>query len=171
MPCDSGDRQEREPALPAESRPVPYRARFSRWQWMVEVEEPIAALDLRGAFLSYLFRYATPESDLFGAELIFGELLGNVVRYAPGRVAFHLDWHGLRPTLLVVDEGDGFRGAPRGGLGDLDAESGRGLALVRAFAVEMLIGNRPHHGAYVSVILPVRRTDVKPARQAPPEPE
>ncbi|MEA2664169.1 MAG: hypothetical protein QOI11_1113 [Candidatus Eremiobacteraeota bacterium] len=170
MPCDSGDRREQDPALPA-PRAVPYRARFSRWQWMVEVEEPVAALDLRGAFLNYLFRYATPESDLFGAELIFGELLGNVVRYAPGRVAFHLDWHGLRPTLLVVDEGDGFRGAPGGGLSDLEAESGRGLALVRAFAVEMLIGNRPHHGAYVSVILPVRRADAKPAGQRPPEPE
>jgi len=158
LPCNSGDRQERDPALPVVPRPVPYRARFSRWQWMVEVEEPVAALDLRGAFLDYLFRYATPESDLFGAELIFGELLGNVVRYAPGRVAFHLDWHGLRPTLLVVDEGDGFHGAPGGG-----------LALVRAFAVEMLIGNRPQHGAYVSVILPVRRAETSPQRPLRPE--
>jgi signal transduction histidine kinase len=54
-------------------------------------------------------------------------------------------------------------------LSDLDAESGRGLALVRAFAVEMLIGNRPQHGAYVSVILPVRRADVdRRAETAPP---
>lgn len=155
--------------MPVVTRPVPYRARFSRWQWMVEVEEPVAALDLRGAFLDYLFRYATPESDLFGAELIFGELLGNVVRYAPGRVAFHLDWHGLRPTLLVVDEGNGFHGAPGGGLSDLEAESGRGLALVRAFAVEMLIGNRPQHGAYVSVILPVRRAETNPQHPLRPE--
>ncbi len=168
MPCDFGDRPEHVTDAGSAPRAVPYRARFSRWQWMVEVDEPVAALDLRSAFLSYLFRYATPESDLFGAELIFGELLGNVVRYAPGRVAFHLDWHGQRPTLLVVDEGAGFRGAPRGGLGDLDAESGRGLALVRAFAVEMLIGNRPQHGAYVSVILPVRRRDVRPPQPSEP---
>ncbi|MDQ2991995.1 MAG: ATP-binding protein, partial [Candidatus Eremiobacteraeota bacterium] len=94
------------------------------------------------------------------AEMIFGELLGNVVRYARGPVSFHLNWHGREPTLLVTDEGPGFRrGTPRSELNDLNAESGRGLAMVRAFAVAMETGNRPERGAYVSVVLPVRRSD------------
>jgi len=42
-------------------------------------------------------------------------------------------------------------------LDDLSGEGGRGLALVRAMAIEMAVGNRPARGAYVRAVLPVRR--------------
>jgi anti-sigma regulatory factor (Ser/Thr protein kinase) len=127
------------------------------WEWAVDVPDALQATRVRPAFRNYLLRYATAESDVAGAELIFGELLGNVVRYAPGPISFRLDWHANRPVLLVSDEGGGFREVPHGTLDDPYAESGRGLALVRALAGEILMGNRPNGGAYVSAVLPVRR--------------
>jgi hypothetical protein len=43
-------------------------------------------------------------------------------------------------------------------LTDPAGEEGRGLALVRTFAIETVVGDRPGGGAYVSVILPVWRS-------------
>ncbi len=144
-----------------------YKTRFSQWQWMFVTNDPTATLDLRATFRAYLELFATPDSDVPAAELIFGELLGNVVRYARGPVSFHLDWHAVQPTLLVTDEGPGFRGAPSGALDDLNAEGGRGLALVRALAVEMAAGNCSERGAYVRAVLPVRRLKPNERRRAP----
>jgi anti-sigma regulatory factor (Ser/Thr protein kinase) len=130
---------------------------FSPSEWAVEIHDVHQATRIRRAFRDYLMRYAAPESDVAAAELIFGELLGNVVRYAPGPALFRLHWHGARPKLLVTDGGPGFARTPEGSLGDGVAEQGRGLALVRAFAVRLIMGNRKDGGAYVSVVLPVRR--------------
>jgi two-component sensor histidine kinase len=98
-----------------------------------------------------------PDSDLHGAEVIFGELVANVVRHAPGKVWCQVDWESVRPTLLVLDEGDGFATTPQTTLSDVDAERGRGLALVDALGVETEVGNRSERGGYVKVVLPVRR--------------
>jgi anti-sigma regulatory factor (Ser/Thr protein kinase) len=130
------------------------------WEWSVVVTDALQAVGIRPAFRDYLSRHAARGSDVPGAELIFGELLGNLVRHAPGPASFRLDWHGERPTLVVADEGAGFQGAPQTTLDDPVAEDGRGLALVRALAVEVVFGNRPGRGAYVKVVLPVQRARV-----------
>lgn len=108
-------------------------------------------------FRSHLMRYATCESDVDNAELIFGELIANVVCHAQGPVSFGLRWQGLRPTLLVVDRGEGFRTEPNMAFTGPDAECGRGLAIVRALGIKMYCGNRPEGGAYICVVLPVER--------------
>ncbi len=143
-----------EQAQPLQPGPQPV---CSPWAWSLAVAHGLQAARVRTAFRGYLLRYATLESDVPGAELIFGELCGNVVRHAPGPASFALDWHDLHPTLLVTDQGAGFGAASAGTLADPSAESGRGLALVRTLAVHMLFGNRPEGGAYVRVVLPVRR--------------
>jgi len=71
-------------------------------------------------------------------KMVFGELVGNAVRHAPGVVDVELTWDDpSTPILHVVDDGPGF--ASRSGLPNDDAESGRGLFLVecltRAFSV------------------------------------
>jgi anti-sigma regulatory factor (Ser/Thr protein kinase) len=126
-------------------------------EWSAELTNVSQATSMRRAFRDYLLRYATRESDVPAAELIFGELLGNVVRHAFGRASFRLDWHDVRATLRVTDQGPGFKQKPRATLADPIAERGRGLGIVRAFAVKMNVHNNPDGGAYVSVILPVRR--------------
>jgi anti-sigma regulatory factor (Ser/Thr protein kinase) len=131
-------------------------------EWSAELTNVSQATGMRRAFRDYLLRYATPESDVPAAELIFGELLGNVVRHAWGRALFRLDWHDLRATLRVTDSGPGFNERPAPALADPTAERGRGLKLVRAFAVKMNVRKNREGGASVSVVLPVLRLQPAP---------
>ena len=129
----------------------------SPWKWSVTLIDPMSANLLRRAFRRYLERYASPESDVGAAEVIFAELLSNVVCHARGPASFQLGWRRAQPTLLVTDDGEGFRATPSSTLADPDAERGRGLALVRLLSVRMSLGNRRAGGAYVKVLLPVQR--------------
>jgi anti-sigma regulatory factor (Ser/Thr protein kinase) len=127
--------------------------------WFAEVPGTIRAEHV-GAALRECFRhYATSDSDVAAAEQIVGELVANVQRHARGSASFHLDWRDRRPRLLVLDGGPGFQG-PVGAAVPADpyAETGRGLAIVRALAVETEFGNRPDGGAFASVTLPVERS-------------
>lgn len=117
-----------------------------------------ASNDARRAFLACL---ASKESsgrsiDRSAAELIFGELLGNVVRHAPGPVEIKLDWTGPLPVLHVLDSGPGFRSRrKRERLPDDDwSESGRGLFIVNACAVEFSVRNRSGRGTHACATLP-----------------
>lgn len=126
-------------------------------EWSASTNDAMAVARIRRMLRDGLVRHATPESDIHGAEVILGELLANVVRHAPGQVSVQLDWGRVRPTLLVLDDGDGFTTTPQTTLSDVEAERGRGLALVRALGVETVVGNRSQGGAYVRVVLPVVR--------------
>jgi anti-sigma regulatory factor (Ser/Thr protein kinase) len=135
----------------------------SRSEWSAELTSVAQATGIRRAFRDYLLRHATPESDVPAAELIFGELLGNVVRHAWGCASFRLSWHDLRATLVVTDRGPGFQQRPRPSAhAEPSAERGRGLKLVRAFAVKLNVRNNREGGASVSVILPVLRLQPAP---------
>ena len=63
------------------------------------------------------------------AELVLGELAGNVVRHAAGAVEFVLDNTGGDLVLHVIDDGPGFERAPMLPI-DVMSESGRGLFIV-----------------------------------------
>ncbi|HTW85083.1 MAG TPA: ATP-binding protein [Candidatus Sulfotelmatobacter sp.] len=137
--------------------PEPDRS-ASQWEWVLDISDPTTTTPARVAVREYLRHHAGNESDLSSAELIVGELLSNVARHAPGRALLSMDWRGRRPILYVLDEGSGFRAAPATTLDTPTAESGRGLALVKALAVKMAFGNHVRGGAYVSVVLPVCRS-------------
>jgi PAS domain S-box-containing protein len=86
----------------------------------------------------------------FGSELAFGELLANAMRYAPGPVrvlAFH-DGDGIA-QLTIEDTGTGF--TPDQQAVDPLAETGRGLALVRAVANTVEIEPTVRGGSRVTV--------------------
>lgn len=110
---------------------------------------------MRRAFRAEIERYADAGSDVAGAELIFAELLANVVRHAGAPGTACLRWIGTRAMLAVMDVGDGFRTPPGRSLPAPTAERGRGLALVAALSLGMRAGNRPGGGAYVCAVLPV----------------
>ena len=123
----------------------------------IEVEHVVAALR------EYFRRHATSDSDVEAAELIVAELVANVQRHARGAASFHLDWRGRRPRLLVLDSGPGFPGPLCDTFpADPYAESGRGLAIVRALAVDTEFGNRPEGGGFASVTLPLERSVARP---------
>jgi anti-sigma regulatory factor (Ser/Thr protein kinase) len=131
--------------------------------WFAEVPGTIRVEHVGAALREYFRRYATSDSDVDSAELIVAELVANVQRHARGSASFHLDWRGRRPRLLVLDGGPGFQGPLCSTLPtDLYAESGRGLAIVRALAVETEFGNRPDGGGFASVTLPVERSLDRP---------
>ena len=86
------------------------------------------------------------------AELIFGELVGNVYRYAPGAVEIILDVSLAQPVLHVLDAGNGFEYRARLP-NDLLSERGRGLYMVAALADEVSAERRRTVGSHVRVVL------------------
>jgi anti-sigma regulatory factor (Ser/Thr protein kinase) len=55
--------------------------------WSFAAADAADAEWLRPAVLQYLRARGTDDSNYGSAELIFGELIGNVVRHAPGEIA------------------------------------------------------------------------------------
>jgi anti-sigma regulatory factor (Ser/Thr protein kinase) len=120
------------------------------------------ANNARAIFQRYLAAQVMPDSDLYGAELIFGELLGNVARHAPGAIDVRLRWNGPVAILEVADEGPGYA------IDDVHlpsdfAESRRGLFLISAFGANLDV-RRQDGRTTTTVTLPVtrRRKDPPP---------
>jgi PAS domain S-box-containing protein len=93
----------------------------------------------------------TQRPDLsLATEVVFGELIANSVRHAPGPVIVEATraTNGTA-TLTVDDSGIGFSPATR--RTDPYAESGRGLELVRTISDAVTITRSPHGGTRVSV--------------------
>jgi anti-sigma regulatory factor (Ser/Thr protein kinase) len=113
------------------------------------------ANNARTIFQRYLTTQVDSESDIDGAELIFGELLGNVARHAPGAIDVRLRWNGPIAILEVGDSGPGYAIDDVHLPGDF-AESRRGLFLVAAFGRDLRV--RHHEGrTTTTVTLPVTR--------------
>ena len=96
------------------------------------------------------------DDSVLNAEMIMAELLGNVVRYAPGRVDVILDHSADVPVIHLIDGGAGFEHNPRLPA-DAYAESGRGLFIVAALAREFTISRAPSGGSHARVVLETRR--------------
>ena len=127
--------------------------------WAFESADALAAQSVRSSFVAALAREAADDSDLAAAELIFGELIGNVVRYAPGAIDIDLEWIGAVPVLHVLDRGGGFdlhSTLPD----DVMSERGRGLYIVSVLGTDLRADRLPGRGNHVRVVLPVRRRQV-----------
>jgi PAS domain S-box-containing protein len=125
-------------------------------RWSFDAENAKAAQDARGEFVSYLRGQCSDGFSVETAELIFGELVGNVVRHAPGAIDIDVDWSNGSPLLHVLDRGPEFMpptNLPR----DLLSESGRGLFIVRQLSKSFSIEHIPGYGNHVCVELPVTR--------------
>ncbi len=124
--------------------------------WSFESDDALAAHSVRSSFIAALAREATDDSDLGAAELIFGELIGNVVRYAAGPIDIDLEWGGDGPVLHVLDRGGGFD--LRSTLpADVMSERGRGLFIISALGRNLRADRLPGRGNHVRVALPVTR--------------
>jgi anti-sigma regulatory factor (Ser/Thr protein kinase) len=120
--------------------------------WSFDARDPDAARDVRKEFLDHLRRGDMGPEGLSNAELVFSELVGNVVRYAPRWVDITLDWSGSAPVLHVLDGGPGFQHIPR--LPDnVLSERGRGLFIVARLTHEFHVTKRPHGGSHARAVL------------------
>ena len=123
--------------------------------WKVE-DDAERVLRHRRAFRECLASIAAPASDVDAAELIYGELVANTVRYANGAVEARIELEDSDPPVLVVrDHGPGMRVRPRSLRRDLFAESGRGLGIVELLAYDVAVRDADGGGTVVRATLPV----------------
>jgi anti-sigma regulatory factor (Ser/Thr protein kinase) len=137
--------------------PVPWNLNADRSGFRFGIADAALASNARRIFRSYLAAHATSDSDIDGAEIIFGELVANVARHAPGRIDVRLAWVDNSAVLEIRDQGAGFDFAVA--LPDEDAESTRGLYIVSVLG-EKLSHIADADGNRVFVHLPVRRQPV-----------
>jgi anti-sigma regulatory factor (Ser/Thr protein kinase) len=124
-------------------------------EWNFRSGSVTDARKTRAEFMTALRAGAAEGSDFAAAELIFGELISNVVRHAPGAVRVRLEWSGSKALLSVHDEHAPF--TPKFKLpADIMSEHGRGLFIARALATSMDVTHVHGNGTKVSVGLPVR---------------
>lgn len=123
-------------------------------EWRFDSRSEVDIRRLRREFVELLRARGT--GDFSAAELVWGELVGNAVRHAPGRIAVRLDWDDDNPVLTVHDEGESFRPEIRLPA-DPMSEHGRGLYIVSALALSLGVTDIEGDGSQVSVRLPVQR--------------
>lgn len=123
-----------------------------RTSWAFDAENAQAAHQARSQLVAYLRQRAGEAADICAAELVFGELVGNVVRHAPGPIEVHVDWSGPRATLHVIDRGRGFLRDPSLPA-DMLSESGRGLYIVSRLTGELRIERIAGYGNHVAAVL------------------
>jgi anti-sigma regulatory factor (Ser/Thr protein kinase) len=126
--------------------------------WTFDARDARAACDMRTRLLAYLRTKGNRDADYASAELVVGELVGNVVRHAPGVAEVAIEWQEETPVLHVLDRGPGFESAPA--LPTTMSERGRGLFIVSALAREFSLTPRPERGSHARAVLPIgRRTE------------
>jgi PAS domain S-box-containing protein len=121
--------------------------------WTFEAPDAMEAEPARGAFGRWLENVA--DGDVYSATVIFGELVGNVVRHAPGPIEMRAEWQGSDLVLHVLDRGRGFAPSlelPVDGL----SENGRGFFIVDALARRVDV-TASRQGTHVRAVLPVTR--------------
>ncbi|HTD37080.1 MAG TPA: SpoIIE family protein phosphatase [Candidatus Limnocylindrales bacterium] len=125
----------------------------TRGRWAFDVGDSAAAYAIKRDFVTAVKEEYGESGDINACEIIFSELVGNVLRYAPGRLSLGLSADSRGLWLHVMDDGPGFEGPPTLPA-DVWSESGRGLFLVGALAKELEIQRLPAYGTYVKVLLP-----------------
>jgi serine phosphatase RsbU (regulator of sigma subunit)/anti-sigma regulatory factor (Ser/Thr protein kinase) len=126
-------------------------------EWVFDVVDANEAQNARHGFCRALAGHGVSPDSIAQAELVFGELVGNVLRYAPGPVQVLIDWSTSVPVLHVLDHGPGYRHIailPS----DIYAESGRGLYLVSALTQDFHVAKRPHGGSHARAVLAINQT-------------
>ena len=121
--------------------------------WRFFSNDASTAALARASLTAYLRKRELPETVVIAAEVIFGELVGNVVRHAPGPIEVELFWSDSVPALVVRDRGQGFTPFPE--LPDVLSESGRGLFLIEHHGGQLFVMPRNGGGSDVMVLLPI----------------
>jgi PAS domain S-box-containing protein len=121
-------------------------------RWVFDTDDVIAARGARHSFVAALRDGGLRADCLDTAELVFGELLGNVVRYAPGPIEIMFDWSDPTPVLHFLDRGPGFTLVPKLPT-DLLSERGRGLYIVWSLTDDFNVTQRHDGGSHARAVL------------------
>ena len=125
-----------------------------RTRWSFPIVDAIAAASVRREIADALRRLGATVESAADAELVLGELLGNVMRHARGDVQIVLDLSGDAPVLHVVDDGPGFAFDARLPRDDM-AESGRGLFIAAMLTRDLNVTPRAEGGSHARVVFDI----------------
>ena len=131
------------------------RADF-RTRWSFPIVDATAASNVRREIVDLLRRLGASERDGADAELVIGELLGNVMRHAYGDALIILDPSGATPVLHILDSGPGFTfdaRLPR----DEMSESGRGLYIAAMLTRDLSVAPRAEGGSHARVVFNIEQ--------------
>jgi serine phosphatase RsbU (regulator of sigma subunit)/anti-sigma regulatory factor (Ser/Thr protein kinase)/CHASE3 domain sensor protein len=125
--------------------------------WDFDARRQDAAHHVKGELMAALRSLGPIAPDPTVAEIVFGELLSNVVQHTPGPARVRFDVEGGRVVLAVEDRE---RSLPRDGQlsahpgpPEWDAESGRGLFLITSLC-EHVVVEPTRDGKCTIVVLP-----------------
>jgi anti-sigma regulatory factor (Ser/Thr protein kinase) len=127
----------------------------STHRWRFDARDPLQSRAALDRYLNYLREQAW-KGDYHGAALIFLELIGNVVRHAPGQAEVVIDGSGPTPVLHVLDHGFGFKRSRWDVPADIMSENGRGLFLISAYTEDFQVTYREGGGSHARAILSMR---------------
>ncbi len=120
--------------------------------WSFVAEDARAAAEARSQFAEFLRTQRDDREFVSQSELVFGELLGNVVTHSPGPVEIQVFQDDRGIILHVIDSGSTFdfsRRLPS----DVLSEGGRGLFIVQHLAREVSVEHVAHCGNHITVRL------------------
>jgi PAS domain S-box-containing protein len=120
--------------------------------WRFGADDALRAQPTRRSLRTWLSERTTGDTE--AAELIYGELIGNVVRHSPGPIDVDVSI-GDRVRLIVQSAGTPIALDPRLPESPL-CENGRGLYLVDRLGAGLSCASLPIFGNAVAVDLPVR---------------
>jgi serine phosphatase RsbU (regulator of sigma subunit)/anti-sigma regulatory factor (Ser/Thr protein kinase) len=140
-----------ECALLAVTRPAGLLEPDARWAFAVRDQR--AADAARKGIVQVLRDHGATPVDTAVTELVFSELLGNVVRHCTDQVEFALDISGDVPVLHALDRGPGFTYSARLPK-DILSDSGRGLFIVRSLTHDLNVTRRADGGSHARAVLP-----------------
>jgi anti-sigma regulatory factor (Ser/Thr protein kinase) len=121
--------------------------------WTFASEDARMAINARTQFVDFLRSIGSADELVNKAELVFGELLGNVVRHAPGPTEISLHLGSDAATLHIIDSGPAFPVNQPHLPADVLSELGRGLFIVQQLAVKVRVERIPDRGNHTIVTL------------------
>jgi anti-sigma regulatory factor (Ser/Thr protein kinase) len=124
--------------------------------WSLSFDDARAAWDARSHFVEFLQSIGSGGRFIDVAELVFGELLGNVVCHAPGPVEVSADCYDDALVLHVIDSGPPIAVTEWHLPEDTLSERGRGLFIVAQLAADLRIEHVANYGNHISVTMPRR---------------
>jgi PAS domain S-box-containing protein len=126
-------------------------------RWSIDVSDGRNVGAVRRSFAENLRETGANDEDVITAELLFSELVGNVLRHSGGTAEVALDATGEFPVLHVLDRGAGFTFHARLP-NDVMSESGRGLYIASMLARDLSVVPRPDGGSHARAVLPLSGT-------------
>ena len=127
-------------------------------RWRFDPRWSDVATRVRRELCAALERAPLDPARILDVELIFAELVGNAMHYAPGTVELILEAHDDRIVLHMLDKGPGFAFSPRLP-SDLYSEVGRGVFLIAHFASNFVVERRAGGGSHARITFTIHQGD------------